>query len=223
VDEVFEGGDPGGWRLGVAVHAVLEHLDLLQEPSEDALRGVMGRKLAAAELMGVDHDATARLVRAFWRSPVASLPGLGAAAKEESFVFLHRDTPVTGVIDLVGGGGHERWVIDYKTNRLGGRTPSQAAEPYALQGQIYALALLLSGVSSVAVHFLFLERPEEPVRDVYTRQSIPSLEAALDAAMEGLLEGDYPPGTGCESCDLETVCSAVVGSRDRQPECYPGP
>ena len=88
---------------------------------------------------------------------------------ELPFVFTleteGRSLLVNGVVDVHAeeeGGG--LLVVDYKSNRLEGRTPAEVTEAdYTTQRLVYALAALRSGAPAVEVAYVFLEQPDAPV------------------------------------------------------------
>ena len=101
------------------------------------------------------------------RSRPRSLPPV-TALHEQPFAFAVDGVVFRGVLDvLVRRADGSMLVIDYKTTRLGDRSPDElVAEEYELQRQAYALALLRSGASSVDVAFAFLERADAVSRAV---------------------------------------------------------
>jgi hypothetical protein len=103
-------------------------------------------------------------------------------------------------------------VIDYKTTRLGDRSPDElVAEEYELQRQAYALALLRAGASSVDVAFAFLERGDAVSRAVYVPEDEPTLTAAVQAAIERLRGSGFAPRPSprvCGDCGaLDRICA----------------
>jgi hypothetical protein len=82
-------------------------------------------------------------------------------------------------MDLLGIGAEESLVIDYKTDRVGRATPAELGERYAAQRAVYALAAARGEERTVRAAHVFLERPEEPVVEVFDA-------GALTAARERL-------------------------------------
>jgi ATP-dependent exoDNAse (exonuclease V) beta subunit len=70
---------------------------------------------------------------------------------------------IRGVVDCVYEDREGHWhIIDYKTNRLSGRTLADVAGSYELQLRVYALALeQIMGVSPRELVLWFLETGEE--------------------------------------------------------------
>ncbi len=216
VDQDFEHGrEPGGIPVGLLVHAALESLALGSEPSPEVLQGVLRAAASRSAdvpggdvLGGPEHlDRAAALVRAFWRSPLAQDPTRSLARTEVPFVFSRKDVLVTGALDLLYAGPDRWWAVDYKSNRLAGRTVEEAAREYERQADLYALACLLGGAPRVTLSFLFLERPEEPVSRVFETTDRARLELALDTALEGIQAGRFPRREQeCAACSLSEVC-----------------
>ena len=174
---------------GSIVHLLLERLDFaapeapvreevaeliesfgepVREPEVDDLCDMVER-FAASELR--ERIAAAETVR-------TELP----------FVFTleteGRSLLVNGVVDVhavetTGG----LLVVDYKSNRLEGRTPAEITESdYTTQRLVYALAALRSGAPEVEVAYVFLERPEEPVVRAFAQADDPRARARAPRA-----------------------------------------
>jgi ATP-dependent helicase/nuclease subunit A len=204
------GLEADGRRVGTLVHAALEKLVLGPEPELSEVRAAISD--AAAALVGQEPDPVllergAVLARAFWRSPYGDLAGRTCGRAEVPFLFSRGDTLVSGAIDLLCE-EPERWtVIDYKTNRLGGRPTDAAAAPYGLQAEVYGLACLLAGAPSVTVAFVFLESPDQVVSTTYGPADRPALELRLDGALSGLAGGSFPANPlACSACWLHGLC-----------------
>jgi hypothetical protein len=91
---------------------------------------------------------------------------------------------------------------------LRGRTAKEVGSSYNLQAKVYALALLLSGAAAVSMHFLFLEKPEEPYTLEFTLADEPALRDELDEALSGLTSSDLSPpvDAACEGCHASGLC-----------------
>jgi ATP-dependent helicase/nuclease subunit A len=214
VHAVDRGGDDEveGRDMGTLVHRCLELVDLREEPAPDELESLISA-VAADTSVSLDSVARARaaaLVRAFWRSPVATWTGLQAAQKEVPFVFSREGMLVHGVVDLLLPSASGWRMVDYKTNVLAGRTPAAAVEPYLVQAQLYALAGLLAGAESVATTFLFLEAPADPVELRYGAVDVEKLGEKLDSVLESLRTGEYPRLDRCGGCEQAGLCRALA-------------
>lgn len=204
------GLEKGGRLTGTLVHAALEKMVLGPEP--DLLRVRTAIRDAATTLVGEETDPllldrAAALTHAFWRSPYAVLGGPTCGRTEVPFLFSRRDTLVSGVIDLLYKQRGGWTVIDYKTNRLDGRTTEVVASAYRLQRELYGLACLLAGAPAVTVAFVFLESPDHVVRAAYGPADREALEQRLDRALLGLAGGSFPANqAGCSACWLHELC-----------------
>ena len=128
--------------FGRAVHATLQAVDLAADLDElDDLDDV-ARAQAAVE--GVPGEAAS--VAAHARSARESEAVREALAAPRRWRELYVGAPVEGVTvegfcDLVHRDGDGLVVVDYKTDRLAGRTPEEAVARYHPQIAAYALAL----------------------------------------------------------------------------------
>ena len=164
-------GSLGALDVGRAVHAVLEgrpDLDL------DGLLGVALREEDRARIRAFTSSFEGSLL-------ATEVAASGEALREQPFAFTVDGVVFRGVLDvLVRRPDGSMLVVDYKTTRLGDRSPDElVAEEYELQRQAYALALLGGGATSVDVAFAFLERP-----DTVSRASLPA-RARAGAALGG--------------------------------------
>jgi hypothetical protein len=109
-------------------------------------------------------------------------------------------------------------IVDYKSNRLGGRDPAEVAEAtYATQRLVYALAGLRSGARRVEVAYVFLERPQEPVVTVFEPSEGPTLEDSLVELASGVAQGRFEPSE--EPCrELCADCPGQPGLCTWEPE-----
>jgi ATP-dependent helicase/nuclease subunit A len=83
-------------------------------------------------------------------------------------------------------------IVDYKSDRLEGAAPAEVVErDYATQRIVYALAGLRDGAPRVEVAYCFLERPGEPVTQVFSAADAPALADRLHALARGVLEARY--------------------------------
>ena len=78
-------------------------------------------------------------------------------------------TLIRGSIDLLAvRADGSVLVVDYKTDRLAGRDPAEIVSRYSIQRDLYALAAAARG-APVETAYVFLERPDEPVRTSFDR------------------------------------------------------
>ncbi len=204
------GLEPDGRLVGTLVHLALQKMALGPAPDPRGVRTAI--RDAATALLGEGPDPrllerAVGLVLAFWRSPYAGLGGPTCGRTEVPFLFSRGDTLVSGTIDLLYIQEESWMVIDYKTNRLNGRTTEVAAAEYRLQGELYGLACLLAQAPAVTIAFVFLESPDQVVTTAYGPADRPALEQRLDGALLGLAEGSFPVNmAACSACRLHGLC-----------------
>ncbi len=208
----LDGGEISvGRDVGLLVHALLERLPLDEAvPDAGRLRDLAaqieldgGASLAPAQL-----QRALELTRAFWLTPVRSRRGFAQARKEVAFCFAQKGVLLSGVMDLVWQDGDSWFVVDYKTNALLGRSPAEVAVAYDLQSCVYCLAALRAGAREVSMEFLFLEKPDAPVRLAFSSEDALELEEKLDTVLAEVKTGDFPAvrGDACGQCPLNEVC-----------------
>ena len=190
-------GDPSAGRgvslgIGNAVHAALEWSAARRwEVPEPALL----ERLLTREGLHRDEEVRARverLVGGWLGSPLlAELRGSEARA-EVPFVVGIGGTVVRGQIDvLVPTPDGPPVVIDYKTDALDGRRPAELGDRYRAQREIYALAAG-DERGAEAIH-VFLEAPDEPVRETFDVARIASARSRLEGLIEGMRSGEFAP------------------------------
>ncbi|MEO9173899.1 MAG: UvrD-helicase domain-containing protein [Gaiellales bacterium] len=192
-------------EIGSAVHAVLEG-----RPGLD-LEVLLGAAVGAEDRARIEAFASA-----FEGSLLATeIAATGDALREQPFAFTVDGVVFRGVLDvLVRRSDGSMLVVDYKTTRLGDRSPDElVAEEYELQRQAYALALLGGGATAVDVAFAFLERPELVSRTSYLPGDEPALRAAVEAAVERLRHSGFAPRPSprvCGDCGaLDRICAGT--------------
>ncbi len=152
---------------------------------------------------------------------VANWRGSGLAGRVAALTHVRNEVPfafeVDGVLfrgrlDVCGeqAPGH-LLIVDYKTNRLGERSPEEVVESsYRTQVTTYALAALRSGAQRVDVAYAFLERPDGLVERSFTAADADGLEAELREAIVDIRAARFParPGPHCVDCPaLDLLCA----------------
>jgi len=177
--------------------------------------------VAAAEhwapaLTDAERADLRELMNGFARSPLrAQLAAATRVDREQRFAFALDPVVVIGAFDAVATSADGTVLVaDYKTNRLGERSPAEVVESdYAVQRLIYALAILRGGAPRVEVAFLFLETPDSPVTAVYEAADAPRLERELRGLTRELEAGKFevapePHRELCDGCPGRgTLCS----------------
>ncbi len=100
------------------------------------------------------------------------------------------DTVLRGSIDLLAeADGRPPLIVDYKTDRVGGREVAELATRYGIQQAIYALAVAEArGTEEVELAYVFLERPTEPVLAKWGRPEIEAGKRMLEAEIARITE-----------------------------------
>jgi len=200
-------------EVGDAVHRLLERVDLSAPvaPTAEELATLLHSWYPA--VTPGEEERIATLVEAYCASELATrIAGLQGVRPEVGFAFEHDGVLLNGRLDAHWSDGARALVLDYKTNVLGESTPEEVvAEGYTLQRLVYALACLRTGVHDVEVVYHFLERPERPVDETFTRDDVPGLEAELSAAIARVRAGEFRPTPSefaCTDCPaLDVVCA----------------
>ncbi len=219
-------GPPGGGmtatEIGDAVHRLLETVELAA-PSVPSLEPVSEWYPAASE---DELERIGALAGAFCDSELAvRIAGLERPRTEVPFAFEHDGVLMRGRLDVLRRAGGRAFVLDFKTNVLGDRSPEEVIEAdYRLQRLVYALGCLRAGDEEVEIAYLFLERPDAVVSSTFTRAEMPALEAELSGAIARIDAGEFVPSPGeftCSGCPaLDLVCagprigSARAGGRE---------
>jgi len=212
-----EGERRAGLEVGLLVHALLERLESRElPPAAEKLRQLAEDWLLETGL-GLEEpelDRALQLTLAFWDSPLLSVWASPRAIKEAPFLFEQAGVAVSGVMDVFCPENDLARIVDYKTNRLGGRSPVELAQAYTLQAAVYSLAALRGGASAVQMDFVFLEQARDPVSFVYSCAQEADLEAVVERALAGLLQGDYRPrqGEDCRLCPVGELCDGLTAT-----------
>ncbi len=208
-------------EIGDAVHRLLE-LVPLDEPAAPP-RAELERAVRDwyPDVASEELDRIATMIDAYCRSDLARrIAGLRGARPERPFVFEHDGVVIRGRLDVLWREGRQAVVVDYKSNALEGRSPTEIIEAeYALQRLVYALVCLRAGADEVEVVYQFLERPDDVASTTFTADDVPALESDLSAAIARIREGDFRPTPSefaCSDCPaLDLLCAGPRLARSR--------
>jgi ATP-dependent helicase/nuclease subunit A len=192
IHSLLEWSQAHGWREPppevVAAHASdagFEHAD----PAAIAdllgpLRAWLDSELLAERVVGCGASVRAEvpfLLRIARNGEGSSRPGAPSSI-------------LRGSLDLlVEREGEPPLVVDYKTDRLHGAEPVDRAVRYAVQRDVYALAVAEARkAAQVEVAYVFLERPDEPVLTPLDTAEIEAGRARLAATIERIGYGEFP-------------------------------
>jgi ATP-dependent exoDNAse (exonuclease V) beta subunit len=223
--------------FGNAVHAALEWSGRAgwERPGDERLAGLLAGEglgdpddLARARAMvdgWLDSALVAELAGARARAEIPFALALGEAIVRGQIDLLVRPAgqPAAGQLDLLGeaepaAGPAMATVIDFKTDALGDDGPGALRDRYAVQRQLYALAVAASangdGAQPVRAIHVFLEAPDNPVIDVFgpaglaeARTDLERLIAEIRAGGRGFEPTAEPSHSVCFGCPAaERLC-----------------
>ena len=115
---------------------------------------------------------------------------------EAPFVLPLGGTVLRGNIDLLatpdgGGDGGDAVVVDFKTDRVGSGGVEALGNRYASQRAVYALAVAGEGGGAVRTAHVFLERPDEPVVEVFDEAALATARASLEGLVAQIRAGSF--------------------------------
>ena len=198
-------------EFGDAVHRVLERIDLARPVAPTELCELVRNWYPAVSDAEVDH--VSRHVRAYCESSLARrIAGIEDVRVERPFAFELDGVLLNGRLDVLARSGASALVLDYKTNALEGREPSEIVQAeYGLQRIVYALACVRAGADEVEVVYQFLEEPDAVVTATFGPDEVAGLERELGAAIARIRAGDFRPTPSpfaCSGCPaLGRVCA----------------
>ncbi len=205
---------------GLAVHSLLEWSarNRWRAPDRD-------RIASALREQGLGQDEGAEQVReltaAFLDSAVREQIADARVSPEVPFVLSIGGTLIRGSIDLLAQRSDGSvLVVDYKTDRLQGRDPAGTVARYSIQRDLYALAAAARG-APIETAYVFLERPDEPVRESFGDAELESARGRVEAVLERLAAGrfevtDRPHRALCADCPArERLCSQTIEAQLR--------
>lgn len=222
--------------FGNAVHAALEWSarNGWRRPEDERV----ARVLASEGLEGAEDLARARTMIDGWlASALVAELGDADARAEVPFALRLGEAIVRGQIDLLVGGvaapasgqldllGDAEpavtptTVIDFKTDSLGEDGPDALRERYAVQRQLYALAIASangngSAAEGVRAIHVFLEDPDDPVIDTFDAAGLAAARAQLEELIaeirgggKGFSPTEEPSHSVCFGCPAaERLC-----------------
>ena len=195
--EAENGGPPArtpaaAKALGNAVHAALEWSARAgwESPDDERVSALLAHEGVAS------HKALTRaraLIDGWLGSSLrADLEGMRLRA-EAPFVLPVAGTVLRGSMDLLGTGAGESLVVDYKTDRVGREGTATLGERYAAQRAVYALAAAGDEERTVRTAHVFLERPDEPVVEVFDPPALVAARERLEGLVAQIRAGLFEP------------------------------
>jgi RecB family exonuclease len=215
---------------GLAVHSLLEWSarSRWRQPNEERVEAAM------REQGLTDDDARGQvlaLTTAFLDSPIREEVADARVSPEVPFVLSVGGTLIRGSIDLLAVRPEGSvLVVDYKTDRLADRDLAKIVTRYSIQRDLYALAAAARG-APVETVYVFLERPEEPVRKSFDDAGLHAARERVESVLERLAAGRFevtrhPHKALCADCPArERLCSHGTAAQmrdDPDPAVEPG-
>ncbi len=158
--------------------------------------------LAGLETVPADPEA-AELVRRFHASPLGRRAAHSTRAEREfDFLLAVGDVVLRGQIDLWFEEAGRVILVDYKTDRVTAAAAAEHAEEYALQLQLYAIALERALGRPVDEAYLYFLRPDLAVPVALQPLFLHSAETAVRDFLEAQERLEFPlnPGVRCRRC-----------------------
>jgi len=187
---------------GSIAHELLENIDFVQPttpPAEDVAAPIERYREPVRDPEVAD---LIELFTAFANSPLRERLAVANHVRTElPFAFqLTPDTAggrsllVNGIVDVHATEPDRTLILDYKSDRLEGREPTEVVESgYDIQRTVYALAALHAQAPLVEVTYLFLERPNDPVSATYQASDLPTLDSRLRHLATPVATGQFKP------------------------------
>jgi ATP-dependent helicase/nuclease subunit A len=222
-----EGEDSPGPELrrrfgpGVAVHALLEWSARHSWREPDADRAAKALREQGLEASDEQVAMALELAVAFLGSGLREEIGNARVGAEVPFVLSVAGTLVRGSIDLlVERPDGSVLVVDYKTDRLSDRDPTEIVSRYSVQRDLYALAAAARG-TPVETAYVFLEAPDRAVRQTFGETELGEARERIEGVLERLAAGRFdvtlhPHRSLCLDCPArERLCSHATGDQMR--------
>lgn len=177
--------------------------------------GELGRQVheILAGLAEPGDDEAASLARVFSESPLGQRAAQAETAwRERNLLFPIGERLLRGIVDLIFSDHDDVMLVDYKTDRVSAGEARERADRYALQLQLYALALDGAGERPDRAVLYFL-RPNavvdvdlSPTALTKARQQVEEFFAAQESQQFPL-----KPAPRCEQCPhYQGLCPAVL-------------
>jgi len=182
----------------------------------DPSAGELGREVheILAGLAKPGDGEAAELARVFTQSALGQRAAAAAeASRERKLLFPVGERLLRGIVDLVFSDNEGRVLVDYKTDRVDSAAQArERSEPYALQLQLYALALARAGEKPerAVLHFL---RPDVLVDVDLSPAGLELAERRVEEFFSAQRQQRFEvrPAERCRRCPhYRTLCPAVI-------------
>jgi ATP-dependent helicase/nuclease subunit A len=187
---------------GSIAHSLLEEIDFSQPVTPTAEEVAALIESHREPVRGAEVTDLIDLFTAFADSPLRQrLAAASPVRTELPFAFSlapeaagGRSLLVNGIVDVHAAEPDRTLIVDYKSNRLEGQTPTDVIESdYGIQRLVYALAALRSAAARVEVTYVFLEQAANPVSAVYEASDLEDLDRQLRDVAAPVAAGSFIP------------------------------
>ena len=217
-DDVSLSGRNRATRFGTAVHNALEGLARAgwrgwgKERIEAVLeeQGLSGRAANGADESELGIGT--RMVEDFLGSDLGNRAAAARTGAEVPLLVSYGQVTVRGSADLIIE-GEVPMILDYKTNRLDGASPSEKMGPYELQRGLYALALARArDIERVETAYVFLNRADEPVIKTLGPGDFSATEEYLHETLAEITAGHFfgGPDSKHEPCGRDDCIGCAM-------------
>lgn len=190
--------------FGIAVHEILESLGRSRWPRTTGSR--IEEALARNDLDSpADLERAGEMIEAFIDSDLGRRIAAGEASFEVPLLLSIEGITIRGFVDLLLE-GEPPLMVDYKTNRLEGKSPEEKMGTYGFQRDLYGLAIARAGNhEEVNTAFVFLERADHPVEALLGPADLARAEEEIRASLREIVEGRFFGGSSaarqpCRDC-----------------------
>jgi ATP-dependent helicase/nuclease subunit A len=205
----------------------LHDFDAGEGPSAQEV-GLAARGLGLDPAAATLGEIAELLGRALREAPAERIAAAGEVWREQPFACpAGEQLPLlTGVIDVLARERDgEYLVIDYKSDPVAAEDDLEGlvARDYALQRELYALAVLRGGAELVEVQHWFLERPQEWASARFEAARLGALQESLDERLREALRVGFAvsprPHRGlCATCPGRSRMCSWPDSATMAPE-----
>ena len=196
----FVGWEPRDWRPRPAGGE--EDLEIADELDATALGTQVHALLAGAAAPDLSPQAR-QLAERFSHSPLARrLQAARRSGRESEFLVPMEGVLLAGQIDAWFEDAAGLTVIDYKTDNVAQPAPPDLLQPYGIQLQLYALALMQQLRRPVREAWLYFLRTEEAAPVDLSPLALEGARETLRQLIRAQQSLDFPlrPGAHCYRC-----------------------
>lgn len=203
-----------GTSFGTAVHKILERIgeNGWIPPTDGAIEGLLAEHDVRTSAGDAPQKARA-MIEGFIASDLGRRLKRESVETEANLLLRIGETTLRGSADLVVRDGNPPLIVDYKTDRLGDKTPAEKVNCYLLQRDLYGLAVSAALNSPVVqVSYVFLESPADPVTFEFDQADLTDARIKLEEIVGSITSGRYfapSPGAPDGPCGVCWACEQL--------------